>query len=415
MFSLYDNNIYLTKPIREINIKELVDIIKNNRLGVDYFNLVRKYKKGSDEYKKGKTKLHRINPNCLLRKNKVEGKLFKENYIRGSGYIYLDIDDLDNVHSYKESLINDYGDIITLCCISSGGRGISLLIKINVDVISKLHFSDITNFIKTTYFSGIEFDNKTDKLTTLLFLSHDPDIYYNENNFVDVSHIEKCVDKGIIYLDKKDTLFYAKEKDIMSLSINLINSMIITKTEYKNNNDIDINPIEWTDIKHSNIIKDNFKRKTYTRLIHGLIHLNPNEDLKWSFAYLYNVNRHCADPKMSYRDLISLFNFQLKYIKSEGYVYKNSKIKRLHINPKLELSGSQKSIISNKVNGALRSNESKRKIIESLNKLKENNEKVTATSIHKLSGVSRKTVGLHLKDLKLNDIDKLIRSLLDKE
>jgi len=107
---------------------------------------------------------------------------------------------------------------------------------------------------------------------------------------------------------------------------------------------------------------------------------------------------------MGYRDLLSLFNMQYGYIKSDHYEYQNNRKKSLHINPKLNLSG-QKSLVANKVNGSIRKNKTKLKIAAAIEKLTKENEKHTISSISKLSGVSRKTVGCHMKDLELIDLN----------
>jgi hypothetical protein len=117
---------------------------------------------------------------------------------------------------------------------------------------------------------------------------------------------------------------------------------------------------------------------------------------------------------MSYRDLLSLFNMQYGYIKSDHYEYQNNRKKSLHINPDLDLTGGQKSLVANKVNGSIRKNKTKLKIAAAIEKLTKENEKHTISSISKLSGVSRKTVGCHMKDLELIDLNVLINQLIKK-
>jgi len=52
------------------------------------------------------------------------------------------------------------------------------------------------------------------------------------------------------------------------------------------------------------------------------------------------------------------------------------------------------------------------KIAAAIEKLTKENEKHTISSISKLSGVSRKTVGCHMKDLEIIDLDALINQLI---
>ena len=144
------------------------------------------------------------------------------------------------------------------------------------------------------------------------------------------------------------------------------------------------------------------KRRIYTRLIHSLFYLNPNVGPKWVLGYIYNVNRNCADPKMSYKDLLSLFNMQYGYIKSDNYEYQNYRYKTLHISSDAKLTSGQKSIIANKVNGCIRKNKTKSVIAAAINQLSNEEKDYSVSSISKITGVSRKTVGLYINDYRSN-------------
>ena len=279
----------------------------------------------------------------------------------------------------------------------------------------KEEYKSIIDYLSSHYFNDIQLDKGALKLSQMWFISYDPDVYVNLEVCIDVSEGVKCVSQGIIQsVVGNNTLFYAPEREIMYLSITEIDTHLITKTKYINKSDIDIDTIPWTDIKIPRNIGDGYKRKLFTYYTHALFHLNPETDPKWIFAYVYNVNRNCADPKMSYRDLLSLFNMQYGYIKSDHYKYQNNRKKSLHINPDLDLTGGQKSIVANKVNGSIRKNKTKLKIAAAIEKLIKENEKHTISSISRLSGVSRKTVGCHMKDLELIDLDALINQLIKK-
>ena len=302
-----------------------------------------------------------------------------------------------------------------MVCISAGGRGLSILVKINYRVTSKDEYKSIIDYLSSHYFNAIQLDKGALKLSQMWFISYDPNVYVNSEVCIDVSEGVKCVSQGIIQrVVGNNTLFYAPEREIMYLSITEIDNHLITKTKYINKSDIDIDTIPWIDIKIPRKIRDGYKRKLYTYYIHALFQLNPETHPKWIFAYVYNVNRNCADPKMGYRDLLSLFNMQYGYIKSDHYKYQNNRKKSLHINPDLDLTGGQKSLVANKVNGSIRKNKTKLKIAAAIEKLIKENEKHTISSISRLSGISRKTVGCHMKDLELIDLDALINQLIKK-
>ena len=414
MFSFYKGKIYSNTPSKTIDFNTLINVIRNNPYNRDY-KTIRDHKKGDVEYDEGKKELVRCHPNCVLKYNSIKGTNFVKNYEIGSGYIYLDIDNLNNPLKYKKEFISKYKDVVSMVCISAGGRGLSILVKINYRVTSKDEYKSIIDYLSSHYFNAIQLDKGALKLSQVWFISYDPNVYVNSEVCIDVSEGVKCVSQGIIQrVVGNNTLFYAPEVEIMYLSISDINSNLITRTQYTNRKDIDIDTIPWIDIKIPRKIRDGYKRKLYTYYIHALFQLNPETHPKWIFAYVYNVNRNCADPKMSYRDLLSLFNMQYGYIKSDHYKYQNNRKKSLHINPDLDLTGGQKSIVANKVNGSIRKNKTKLKIAAAIEKLIKENEKHTISSISRLSGVSRKTVGCHMKDLELIDLDALINQLIKK-
>ena len=411
MFSFYDSVILDNTPTKVIEINELIDIIKYNPYQKDY-KRIRSLTKGDGEYDELKRELPRCHPNCVVAYNSLKGGNFERNYIQGSGYIYLDIDGVDDPVSYKSDFIKRYGRLVTMVCQSSGGNGLSILIRINENIVSHNHYKEVVTYIKTKLFGEIKFDKRTDRLGNLWFISHDPDVYYNPNALVvDISGIEKCVNQGIIPSFCSNTLFYAANT-IRYIPLDDIYSQIITRTPYKNINAIDIYEVDWVDIKLPRVIQDGMKRNTYTRIIHSLFHLNPDSDPKWIFAYLYNVNRNCADPQMSYRDLLSLFNFQYNYIESEDYRFKGGRKKAIHFDSNLNLTGHQKTSIANKLNGARRSNQKKMLISKTIKELRAMGEKETISAIHRKSGITRNTIIKHIKNLELTNLNELADSLI---
>ena len=411
MFSLYEGKINNKIPSKTIDFNTLITIVKTNPYKRDY-KVIRTHKKGDIQYNQGKKELVRCHPNCVLKYNSISGPDFEKNYEIGSGYIYLDIDNLNNPIDFKKEFILKYKEVVSMVCLSSGGIGLSVLVKINHLITSKHEYKCIIDFLKSQYFRDVEFDSGSDKLSQMWFISHDPNVFVNTEVCIDVTEGLKCVNQGIIHRGfSNNTLFYALEKEIMYLSISDINSNLITRTKYNNKKAIDIETVPWTDIKIPRVIRDGSKRRIYTRLIHSLFHLNPEVEPKYVLGYIYNVNRNCADPKMSYRDLLSLFNMQYGYIKSDHYKYQNFRYKTIHISPDAKLTSSQKSIIANKINGCIRQNKTKSVIAAAINQLINDEKDYSVSSISKMTGVSRKTVGLYINNLDPIDIDALINQL----
>ena len=136
VFSLYEGKIQDRTPTKIIDFNTLINIIKTNPYNRDY-KVIRSHKKGDLEYNQGKKELVRCHPNCVLKYNSISGPNFEKNYVIGSGYIYLDIDNLNNPLKYKKEFILKYKEVVSMVCISSGGSGLSVLVKINHLITSK--------------------------------------------------------------------------------------------------------------------------------------------------------------------------------------------------------------------------------------------------------------------------------------
>ena len=114
---------------------ELVDIIKYNPFQKDY-DRIRSLTKGDKEYNELKRELPRCQPNYVVTYNSLNSDNFNRNFISGSGYIYLDIDQIDHPIEFKKWFIEKYRDIVTMVCLSCGGTGLSILIRVNENITS---------------------------------------------------------------------------------------------------------------------------------------------------------------------------------------------------------------------------------------------------------------------------------------
>ena len=101
MFSFYEGKIYNNTPSKTIDFNTLINVIRTNPYNRDY-KTIRDHKKGDVEYDEGKKCLVRCQPNCVVKYNSIKGTNFEKNYEIGSGYIYLDIDNLNNPLKYKK-------------------------------------------------------------------------------------------------------------------------------------------------------------------------------------------------------------------------------------------------------------------------------------------------------------------------
>jgi hypothetical protein len=414
MFSFYDEGIHNNTPSSTIEISQLVDTIRNNPYQKD-FSMLRLLSKEDPKYSELKLDLPRCQPNCVVRYNSIKEENFQRNYVRGSGYVYLDLDNISDAEGYKQQLICKYPDMISLICISSGGKGLSLLIRIIEIISSHCHFKKVMQFLKREIFTGLNFDEKTERLGNMWFVSHDPNLYYNPSALVTVPTAQNCLDQGILHSEcGNNTLYYAVER-IDKIPISLINQSLNTRTLLNSDKPVIIKTVDWVEIKLPRVIKDGTRQRLFISIIHRLFYLNPDVDPVFIFAYIYRINKHLTDPQWrTYRDLLALFNQHYQIIHSEGYSFRCSKKKSTHISKDLHLDAAAKSSLANKINGAIRANNCKKKIVRAINQLREDKKKETVSAIHRLSGVSRKTIQKHLNDLMPIDLDDYIDSLLNE-
>lgn len=414
MFSFYTSEINNNTPTATIEIDELVDLISTNPHNKD-FKTLRTLAKKDPRYMELKLQLLRCQPNCVVRYNSISGANFTKNFVTGSGYVYLDIDNLDHPTQFKKEFIEKYGHLVALVCISSGGKGLSILVRISETVDSHEHFKIVTKHLKNKVFTEIAFDEQTERLGNMWFISYDPEVFYNQAALVEVPSAKNCLLQGILHKSIGNyTLYYAVER-IDKIPISLINQSLNTRTLFNSDKPVIIKSVDWVEIKLPRVVKEGNRQRLFISTIHRLFYLNPDVDPVFIFAYIYRINKHLTDPQWrTYRDLLALFNQHYQIIHSEGYSFRCSKKKSTHISKDLPLDAAAKSSLANKINGALKANNCKKKIVRAINQLREDKKKETVSAIHRLSGVSRKTIQKHLNDLMPIDLDDYIDSLLNE-
>lgn len=182
MFS-YFQKITKTIPTKEIDLQELVEIIKNNpeRSFIEYLRKLKKVNRRL--YKEKRKRLPNITPNCIVReRNLEENEDFLKNFILSSGYIYYDLDNIPDVEHHKKELIEKYGNLISLISISTGGDGLSILVKVSNNISTKEDFDCIWDFLRQTTLKDIPIDSNPSDIGRANYISYDPEVYYNPYN-----------------------------------------------------------------------------------------------------------------------------------------------------------------------------------------------------------------------------------------
>ena len=218
MFSYFRGGITNTISSGTNTLPELINLIQTNPQK-EIINDIRLKRINDDlSYKKLKKTLNYITPNCVVSKRKLEGVHFEKNFIQPSGYIFFDFDPKSNVNQFKSTFIQKYGHIVSMVCLSSSAGGISVLFKIT-NTINKDNFESIWHYIRDTYLSEEVIDESTKDIGRAMFLSYDPEVYFNFENSITIPDCElinsvsnedkKCVTQRISCSDINNTLNYA--------------------------------------------------------------------------------------------------------------------------------------------------------------------------------------------------------------
>ena len=162
------------KPI-QISIHDLVDLIRNNPQSdvIDKIRQLRLQGKENEVNLLKQNNLYFVNPNYYLDST---GQSV------GSGFIYLDIDKVEgDIEKYRESFIEKYGHLVSMVCLSSSGRGLSILVPVNHSINNTSTFKRVYRYV-ASLFGATEFDHAVGHLKSNWFLSGDENVFYNESS-----------------------------------------------------------------------------------------------------------------------------------------------------------------------------------------------------------------------------------------
>jgi len=416
VFSYFKNGITDTNPQKIIDLPALIKTIKNNpeRALIEWIRVLRT--NGNDEYKELKRGLPNITPNCMVRYRSLQDDDFERNFQSFNQYIFFDIDTPGD--EYKQYFIKKYGHLVSMVSKSSSGGGLSILLKVS-NTITKDNFESIWYNIRTTILKDETVDEKCKDIGRAMFISYDPEVYYNYDNEItveisDTKDIVKEENHPISYGGYNNRLVYSfsnKKKEEYSYSVLPID-IVLTKLDRRtrvsvDNPIIDFKPVEYAEVYIPKVIKDGTKHTIYTAMIHQLVYLNPSIEKEYIFSFLFYVNNNHAKPRMNMKELVRLFNFIYDTIKSTGITHHSTITKYVHFNPNYKLTGKEKSILSNTINGYFKRYTNINKIIAAKQELNSTGAKVTSKLVSKLTGLSIKTVQTHFKSEPI-DMDQVI-------
>jgi len=419
MFSYFKDGIKDTSPLKIIDLPDLVKIIRNNPL-LSQIEAIRELKKrGDNYYKKLKEKLPNITPNCIVKERNLKGDQFEINFISPSGYLYIDIDKVPNLQEYKQYLIEKYGSLASMICISPGGDGITLIFKVT-NTITQDNFNIIRSSLISTLLKDETVDPNSAGIGRAMFISHDPDVWVDYTNSITIqtgdtekleTHPNTCSSSYNIvdyHLFNKttgtgSTLDSSSFNKYKIHSIDVVLSTIKTKTYVPVSNPVvDFNPIEYVSTYIPRIITDGNKHRTYYKLIHQLYYLNPGIEMEYLFSFLFFVNNTRAKPRMEMRELVRFFTLTVERIKSTGEVYVDKNTQRVHFNPSAGITPKEKQVIAAQLNGAYARSLTIQKIITARQELQLQGKRITNRAVARIIQMDEKTVGKYINAAPVN-------------
>jgi hypothetical protein len=420
VFSYFKNGISDINPKKIIDFPTLIKTIKNNSES-DIIEEIRQLRKDENEnYKVLKNSLPIITPNCILSKRNLKDQNFEINFTAASGYIYFDIDNIINLEEYKKYFIEKYGNLVSIVSKSISCGGISILFKLTNNITTKDQFFQIWDKIRTTILKEENIDNRCKDIGRSWSIPYDPDVYYNYDNEITVEILETKdfineVNHPITYNKYNNRVNYSfsnkgNEYLYNVISIDIVLKKLIRKTMvFVSNAVFDFKPIEYAEVYIPKVIKDGTKHNIYTAMIHQLVFLNPLIEKEYIFSFLFYINNNYAKPKMNTKELIRLFDFVYDSIKITGKTHHTTSTKWVHFNSNFKLTGKEKNIISNKINGLFKRHKNINKIISAKQEIVFSGFKINQKNVANMTGLCLKTVQKYFnsKPIDMDDIVKV--------
>ena len=182
----------------------------------------------------------------------------------------------ETVEEFKAYFIKKYGHLASLICISSSYGGISVLFKVR-NKITKENFSTIYQTVSETILSGETIDKKSTDIGRAMFISHDPSVFVNYNNEIEVEsnvkYVKVVADKKREYQSKtSDQFINTLTSPFSILSLDLVLQKLVLHTEVPVSNlVVDFKPVDFMSFYIPKVIKDGSKHRIYKSMIHTLV------------------------------------------------------------------------------------------------------------------------------------------------
>jgi hypothetical protein len=169
LFSLYPNLLTVDKPAANIDINQLIEVIKYGYIK-DIITTLR-----GPVSQKEYAMIKKDSIPCVTLSG-VFTHRDRTHLVKHCGLMQVDIDKVEDYELLFNKLCND--DYIYVCFRSPGGKGIKAIVKINPSSEThKSQFKALEIYFKNHY--DIAIDSLCKDLARAMLLSYDPDIYCN--------------------------------------------------------------------------------------------------------------------------------------------------------------------------------------------------------------------------------------------
>lgn len=393
----------IKEPLCYITLEELSMRVKYNP-NVRLYKSLREWRiTDKDRYDNEKRKLPYISPHVETIGRRLSDEDYEINFRSFTQLMYFDIDDVENVEKEKQRIINQYKDIVSFVCISPSGRGITIIIQIENE-ITKDNFSMIWNSIRLNEFREEKVDTKATGIGRLMFLSYDPNVYFNPQATLS---IDFTMDENVG--NQYNTVGV---KFSINLNSHILNSNTITKRKYRiyhikevlkviktttqvevESELVDIKEVEYAKMYIPRIIPKGKRHLTFFSMINYLLHLNPTIELDYIFSYMWLINNYFTSPKLDTKELLRHFNSTVEQIHRNQIVYIKFKTRRIHWNYNCcYLNSVDKELIAKRLLGLYTRYKNHIRVSEAIDRLVVEGKKITNNAIKDITGMDVKTI-----------------------
>jgi hypothetical protein len=357
MFSYFTKGTKNCTPDKKISIEALVKEIRKDNKPI--IQQIRTLDINDLEYnlkkKALKNNLPYITPCCMVSyRNDDSIKEF-------SGYMYFDIDNIDDAVSHKMKLIEEYKEYISMICLSCSGTGLSILTKIENE-ITALNFDSIREYICRHIFKDLDLDPKTKSKSNAWYVSYDPNCYFNSSSVIEIPeefirNESKDKKKGATHniINTLTDYMLSAPSDYNSIDISEVYRTLKFRTEVVIENRIfDMKTVDYCEvyIPHNYKIDAGHKMRFFGQIIHCLVYLNPNADPEHILSYILYLNYNKTVPGTASKrsELERFFKFVYDGIKKNGILNPKLISKTFHCKPNT-ISREAKNALAKRMSG----------------------------------------------------------------